>query len=276
MTVELHHEVHGSGPPIVLLHGFPETHVCWKAVADHLADAFTVVCPDLRGYGDSPLRTGDLSKRTMATDVVALMSALGHERFAIAGHDRGGLVGQRLALDHPDAVTHLTVLDIVPVLDMWSALTADGALGAYHLFFLAQPADLPERLIAAAPEAFADSFLDGWTTVDGAIDDTARATYHRAIARPDAIADLCDDYRAGATIDLAHDREAREAGRRITAPVQVLWQAPGGSPPPFDPLEIWGRWADDVEGQGLDCGHFLPEERPAEVADAIRRAALSG
>jgi haloacetate dehalogenase len=270
MTVELHHEVRGSGPPIVLLHGFPETHVCWRAVADRLADAFTVVSPDLRGYGDSPLRTGDLSKRAMATDVVALMSSLGHERFAVAGHDRGGLVGQRLALDRPDAVTHLTVLDIVPVLDMWSAITADAALGAYHLFLLAQPADLPERLIAGAPEAFADSFLDGWTMVEGAIDDASRATYHRAIARPDAIADICDDYRAGATVDLDHDREAREAGRRITAPVQVLWQAPGGAPPPFDPIEIWGRWADDVEGQGLDCGHFLPEERPAEVADAIR------
>jgi haloacetate dehalogenase len=167
-------------------------------------------------------------------------------------------------------VSHLAVLDIVPVLEMWESIDADAAVGAYHLFFLAQPGDLPERLLAGDPAAFVNSFLDGWTTVSGAISDTARAAYERAFARPETIHAVCEDYRAGATVDLDHDRADREAGRRITAPTLVLWQAPGGAPPPFDPLAIWRRWADNVEGHGLDCGHFVPEERPEEVAAALR------
>lgn len=266
----LHRVVEGSGPPLLLLHGFPQTHICWDAVADRLRDDFTVVRPDLPGYGDSAAAITDVSKRAMAREMLALMRELGFERFAVAGHDRGGLVGQRLALEHPEAVSHLAILDIVPVLDMWESVGADMSLAAYHLFFLAQPPDLPERLLAAAPEAFVDSFLDGWSAVDGAITDGARGAYHRAFARPEGIRGVCEDYRAGATIDLEHDRADRDAGRRITAPLVVLWQEPGGSPPPFDPLAIWRRWADDVSGRSLDAGHFLPEERPGEVADALR------
>jgi haloacetate dehalogenase len=241
-------------------------------VAERLREEFTVGRPDLRGYGDSA-RAGmtDFSKRAMATDVFALMRALEFERFAVAGHDRGGLVAQRLALEHPGSVSHLAVLDIVPVLDMWEFLHADAALGAYHLFFLAQPPDLPEQLLAIAPEAFVDSFLDGWSAVEGAIPDSPRAAYHRAFASSEGIRGVCGDYRAGASIDLEHDRADRDACRRISAPKLVLWQEPGGTPTRFDPLAIGRGWADDVTGYGLDAGHFLPEERPDDVAAALRR-----
>jgi len=270
MTVDLNVEVDGSGPPVVLLHGFPETHKCWDAVALRLRETHTVIRPDLRGYGASPLTVDDFSKRAMAADVLALAAGLGFERFAVIGHDRGGLVGQRLALDHPDAVTHLVVLDIVPVLDMWDSINAGGALGAWHLFFLAQPSPLPEALIAGAPEVFVDHFLDGWSTVPGAIRADARRAYHAALSRPEAIRAVCDDYRAGASVDLEHDRADRDAGRRIAAPVIVLWQEPGGRPAPFDPVAIWSGWAESVAGYGVDCGHFIPEERPDEVVDALR------
>jgi haloacetate dehalogenase len=269
-TVELNFEVHGSGPPVVLLHGFPETHVCWDAVTECLASTNTVIRPDLRGYGESPMSVTDFSKRAMADDVVALATRLGYEQFAVVGHDRGGLVGQRLALDHPDAVTHLAVLDIVPVLDMWESINADVALSAWHLFFLSQPAPLPEKLLGGSSAEFVDHFLDGWSTVPGAITVDARRAYHEALARPEAIHAVCEDYRAGASVDLEHDRADRRAGRRISVPVTVLWQEPGGQPAPFDPVAIWSGWADSVDGCGLDCGHFIPEERPAEVANAVK------
>lgn len=245
-------------------------------MTERLRSQFTVVRPDLPGYGDSAVVGSDFSKRAMAGHVLALMRDLGHERFAVAGHDRGGLVAQRLALEHPDAVSHLAILDIVPVLDMWESVGADAALGAYHLFLLAQPPDLPERLLAGAPEAFLDSFLDGWCAVTGAISSAARAAYHRAFARPEGIRGVCEDYRAGASVDLEHDRADREAGRRIAVPVHILWQEPGGTPPPFDPLAIWRRWADEVTGHGLDAGHFLPEERPDDVAAALRELVHGG
>jgi haloacetate dehalogenase len=209
----------------------------------------------------------DMSKRSMAAAAVALMDALGHESFAVAGHDRGGLVAQRIALDHPERVSALAVLDIIPVLDMWGFVDAGVAMAGYHLFFLAQPAPLPERLLAGDPGAFVDSFLDGWTALPGAIDEEHRRIYHAAFD-PAAV---CADYRAGADVDLQHDREDREAGRRISAPTHVLWQAPGGMAPPFNPVDIWRGWADEVSGEGIDCGHFLPEEQPDAVAAALAK-----
>ena len=254
---------------MLLLHGFPETRRCWDAVVERMAPSFTLVRSDLPGYGDSPPSRAGHSKRTMASSVLQLTRALGHERFAVAGHDRGGLVGQRVALDHPEAVNHLAVLDIIPLVDMWESISADSALPAYHLIFLAQESDLPERMINCAPEAFVDSFLDGWSVVQGAISDNARKAYHRAAARPGRARAICEDYRAGATVDLEDDRSDRAAGRRIAAPVLALWQEPDGAPAPFDVLSVWRLWARSVVGSGLNCGHYLPEERPAEVAAAL-------
>jgi haloacetate dehalogenase len=274
--VALQAAVAGDGPPVVLLHGWPQTHVAWHAVAPRLAERFTVVCPDLRGYGDSDKPPGDpghqrYAKRTMAADVRALMAALGHHRFAVVGHDRGALVGHRLALDHPEAVTRLSVLDVLPQLDMWEAMNRDFGLAGYHLFFLAQPADFPERLIGADPELFLTHTLEAWCGTPGAITPEALDAYRAAFADPATIHATCEDYRAGAGVDVAHDAADRDQGRRISAPVLLLWGQPAGMELPFDPLAVWRRWAGSVDGQALACGHFLAEERPDEVADALQR-----
>jgi haloacetate dehalogenase len=278
--VAIHAAVAGDGPPVVLLHGYPQTHVAWHAVAPRLAERFTVVCPDLRGYGDSDKPDGDpgherYAKRAMARDVRELMAALGHQRFAVAGHDRGALVGHRLALDAPDAVTRLAVLDVLPQLDMWAAMNRAFGLAGYHLFFLAQPADFPERLIGADPDLFLTHTLEAWCGTPGAITDEALTAYRAAFADPRTVHATCEDYRAGATVDVDHDGADRDQGRRITPPVLLLWGQPPGMELPFDPVAVWRRWADDVEGRPLPCGHFLPEERPDEVVDALRRF-LSG
>jgi pimeloyl-ACP methyl ester carboxylesterase len=272
--VALQVAIGGDGPPLVLLHGFPESHLAWRGVAPRLADRFTVICPDLRGYGESDKPTGDAAheryaKRTMARDVATLMRKLGHERFAVAGHDRGALVAFRLALDFPAAVERLAVLAVIPTLDMWEALDGPLGLTAYHLFLLAQPPDFPERMIGAVPDLFLTHTLDTWCGTPGAIDGEVRQEYLRAFRRPATIHAICEDYRAGATVDLSHDRADRANGRRIGTPLLALWQQPAGIDLPFDPLAVWRRWADDVDGWALDCGHFLPEERPTEVADAF-------
>jgi haloacetate dehalogenase len=274
--VALEVAVAGGGPPVVLLHGYPETHLAWHAVAPRLAEGYTVVCPDLRGYGASDKPPGDpghhrYAKRAMAADIRALMATLGHDRFAVVGHDRGALVGHRLALDHPDAVTHLAVLDVLPQLDMWAAMNQAFGLAGWHLFFLAQPPPFPERVIGAEPELFLTHTLEAWSGAPGAIADDAVAAYRRAFADPATIHAVCEDYRAGATVDVAHDQADRDQGRRIAAPVLVLWGQPPGMELPFDPLAVWRRWAGEVAGQALACGHFLPEERPGEVAEALER-----
>ncbi len=267
--VTLRVSTQGSGPPLLLLHGYPQNHLMWAQVAEQLADAFTVVAPDLRGYGastapaDAPAAYG---KRAMAQDALALMAALGHERFDVAGHDRGGRVAYRLALDAPQAVRRLTVLDIVPTAEVWAHADDRFALGYWHWPFLAQPHPVPERLIAADPEFF---FLDAQF---GGVLRTfpAAADYARAVHDPKVVHAICGDYRAGAGYDRELDEQARAAGRRITCPVQVLWGEQGALPGWYDVLALWRGWADDVVGQGLDCGHFLPEERPAETATALR------
>jgi haloacetate dehalogenase len=264
----------GQGPPVVLLHGYPQTHVCWHKVAPRLAGQFTVVCPDLRGYGDSDKPAGDpgherYAKRAMAADIHRLMAGLGHRRFAVVGHDRGALVGHRLALDFPDAVRRLAVLDVLPVLDMWEAMDRWFALGGWHLLLLAQPPDFPERLIGADPELWLDHLLDTFCGTPGAVTDEARDAYRRSFLDPATIHATCEDYRAGATVDLADDTADRERGRRIPAPVLALWQQPPGMELPFDPLAVWRRWADEVDGRGLACGRLLAEERPDEVVEAL-------
>jgi haloacetate dehalogenase len=273
--VTIHLVTAGSGPPLLLLHGYPQTHVLWHAVAPRLAESFTVVAPDLRGYGQSSKPPGDAdhaayAKRTMAHDLVAVMAQLGFARFAVAGHDRGGRVAYRLALDHPDRVRRLAVLDIVPTAAMWAGADRAFGLGAYHWFFLAQPADLPERLIGADPDYFLRTTLGRWAGPAAAFAPEALSAYLTAFRDPACIHATCEDYRAGATLDLAHDRADQAAGRRIRCPLLVLWGAGRGGGGGRDWLGTWRDWATDVRGQGLPCGHFLPEEAPAETAAALR------
>src|SRR5689334_750121 len=222
--VALHTAVAGSGRPIVLLHGFPQTHLMWRHVAADLAADHTVICPDLRGYGDSDkpaaARPQTYAKRTMAADIVALAEHLGHERFALAGHDRGALVAIRAGLDHPDRVTHLASLDVLPTLDMWDVMHGTGAAVGFHLYLMAQPPGLPERMIAASSDDFFGYFLDLWTTDPAAIPDDVRRAYLDACRG--AVPSIVADYRASAGVDVEHDRADRAAGNRLAMPVTVL------------------------------------------------------
>jgi haloacetate dehalogenase len=249
----------GHGPPLLLLHGHPQTHAMWHAVAESLASDFNVIAADLPGYGGSaPVESG--SKREMANVLVATMSELGFERFALAGHDRGGRCAYRLALDWPDHVTRLAVLDIVPTAEMWRRVDKEFGLIDWHWFFLAQPEPFPERVIAAAPDEF---YFRGDRS---RFHPEALEDYIEAVRRPEVVHGICQDYRAGATIDAEHDDADLASGRRLRCPLLVLWAGQDELGRWFDVVETWRRWADDVEGRALDCGHFMAEERPGEVA----------
>ena len=257
----------GAGPPVLLLHGYPQTHVMWHLVAPLLARDFTVVAPDLRGYGDSskPPTTPDhepYSKRAWARDQVAVMAHLGFERFAVVGHDRGARCAYRMALDHPERVERLAILDVIPTADMYRRTDMRMALGAWHWFFLPQPYDLPERLLAADPEGF---YFRSRRSLFAPV---ALAEYERCLRDPRVIHAICEDCRAGATIDYELD-EADRGVRRIACPLLALWgeEGPLGS---VDVVAIWGAWAGDVRGAALPCGHHLPEEAPAETYAALR------
>ncbi|HSQ82823.1 MAG TPA: alpha/beta hydrolase [Casimicrobiaceae bacterium] len=257
--------VGGDGPALLLLHGFPQTHVMWHRVAPALARHFTVVCADLRGYGDSGKPASDdshaaYSKRAMAADMVELMRDLGHPRFRLAGHDRGGRVAHRLCLDHPDAVSHLAVLDISPTRAMYAATDMAFATAYYHWFFLIQPFDLPERLIGADPVYYLRRKLGGWGTGLDHFDPRALAEYERCYRNPETIHATCEDYRAAASIDLAHDRESET--QKIVCPLLVLWGERGVVHRLFKPLDDWAAVATDVRGRALPCGHYLAEEVP--------------
>jgi haloacetate dehalogenase len=263
----------GSGYPVLLLHGFPETHLAWSKVAPALAQHYRVVVPDLPGYGssDGPDSVEDFAKRATASRLVALMRQLGHERFSVIGHDRGGLVAFRMALDHPATIDRLGVLDIIPTVDNWAALQGIGGVFAFHLYLLAQPTDLPERMIGADPDMFFAHFLDTWTRDTSSIQPAARAAYLAAARDPDVIHAICQDYRASAFVDAEHDRDDREAERRLAMPVLAMWQDPGEVQLPFDPQEIWSSWAPELRTHVMPCGHFLPEELPDEVTSAVMR-----
>jgi haloacetate dehalogenase len=268
----------GTGPAILLLHGFPQTHLMWRDIAPRLASRHTVVCADLRGYGRSscPPSADDHSpygKRAMAKDMLAVMDQLGFPQFSVAGHDRGGRVAYRLALDHPERVSRLAVLDVLPVAEMWDRVDARFANSFWPWSLLAQPAPLPERLISAAPDAVIDDALGGWGSSLAAFPSDVRAAYINALRDPARVHAICEEYRAAATVDREHDNADRENSRRISSPVLALWSTGSALDTWYvqdgGPLAIWRSWADNVQGRSVDGGHFFPEEQPELTAKLL-------
>ncbi|MFC9972067.1 alpha/beta fold hydrolase [Spirillospora sp. NPDC127200] len=263
----------GHGPPVLLLHGIPETHLMWHRVAPRLAEHHTVVATDLRGYGDSgtPPSAPDhapYSMRALAADQVEVMRELGHDRFAVVGHDRGARCAYRMALDRPGAVERLAVLDIVPTAEAFRRADKDFSLGYWVWSFLAAPEPVPERMVAAAPDVFVEHMLDAWSAVPGAFPAEVRAEYVAKFGDPATVHAVCEEYRAAATLDLRHD-EADRGRRRIACPTLVLWSDSGPVDAWYRPLEVWREWADDVRGHSVRAGHFLPEEAPEETARSL-------
>jgi len=267
----------GRGAPLILLHGYPQNHMCWHKIAPALAAEFDVIIPDLRGYGDSDIPEADAenrsySKREMALDIVGLMDALDLETAHILGHDRGARVSYRFALDHPDRLKRLGIIEIVPTAEFWRAWDADLALKGYHWTFLAQPAPLPERMINADGPGYIDWTLSSWTHADdlSAFSDAALASYRRQAANPARVAAMCNDYRAGATFDRVLDEADRARGARIKAPLHFIWAAGGFPSKTGDPLGVWRNWAHEVTGQEVaNSGHFAMEEVPEAILNAV-------
>jgi haloacetate dehalogenase len=275
-AVRIHARIGGNGPPLLLLHGFPQTHLMWHPIARDLMARFTCVMPDLRGYGQSscPPNSADNSayaKREMARDMIAVMAQLGFDRFAVVGHDRGGRVSYRMALDRPELVKCLAVLDIVPTHAMWSGMNAKVAMKAYHWAFLAQPYPMPETLLEKSALQWIDHTLAAWTGSKdlSAFHPRALAAYRAMFAEPERIHALCNDYRAGATIDLAIDGADVAAGRRIAAPTLALWGQSGFPSETAGPLATWQEWCERVEGRGIPGGHFIVEENPRDTLAAL-------
>jgi len=273
-TVTINAIVGGSGPPLLLLHGHPQTHAIWHRVAPRLAEHFTVVACDLRGYGESSKPQGapdhaNYSKRAMAADMVAVMQSLGFATFRVLAHDRGARVAHRLALDHPQAVERMALLDIAPTLAMYEQTSDAFARAYWHWFFLIQPAPLPERLIEADPAAYVRDVMGKRSAGLAPFDPRALAEYQRCLALPGAAHGICEDYRAAATIDLEHDRFDRDAGNRLALPLMVLWGEQGVVGRCFDPLAEWQRVADDVRGEALPCGHYIAEEAPDMLLERV-------
>jgi haloacetate dehalogenase len=288
---EIFVSVGGAGSPVLLLHGFPETHLMWRHVAPLLARDHTVVCADLRGYGDSgcPASTPDhapYAKRAMAADMVGVMTALGFARFSIAAHDRGGRVGYRLALDHPERVDRLAVLDVVPTETAWARADARFALGFWPWSLLAQDGPLPEHVLMASAAAIVDHAARDWGSPALVTPRDVRAAYVAVLRDPAHAHAIAEEYRAAATIDREHDRADLRAGRRLRCPVLALWSRGGPLGTWYEadggPVGLWREWADDVRGQPLDGGHFFPEARPTETAATLaaffsrRQAASAG
>ena len=272
----IHAKVGGDGPAVLLLHGYPQTHVMWHRVAPELVDRHTVVLADLRGYGDSshPASTADhasYSKRAMAADQVGLMHDLGFDRFSVVGHDRGARVAHRLCLDRPEVVTRVALLDIVPTRHVFAHVDRALAQAYYHWFFLSQDPDLPEHLIGADPDYYVRRKLAQWSGGTGieAFAPEAIEEYVRCFSAPEAIRASCEDYRAGASIDLEHDEVDAAAGRRVECPALVLWGAQGFVGSAYDVVSVWNEYATDVRGHALDCGHFVAEEKPDETLAAL-------
>ncbi len=269
----------GHGPPLLLLHGFPETHLMWRDVAPRLTEDFTIICADLRGDGgstcpDSTLDHAPYAKRAMAADMIALMERLGFAHFAAVGHDRGGRVAYRMALDHPDRLQALAVLDGVPTAVAWDRADDRFALGFWPGSLLAQPSPLPEQILAASAAAIVDHALAEWGSNGADFPADVRAAYAEALAEPAHAHAICEEYRAAAALDRQHDQADRDAGRRIRCPLLVLWSGKGPLESWYEggggPIGLWGDWADQVEGQAVDSGHFFPEEKPELTAEILR------
>ncbi len=269
----LHAMIGGQGAPLVLLHGFPQNWRMWASVAPALAASRQVICFDLPGYGDSfcPATVDAASKRSMAAGIVEAMAALGHDRFDVAGHDRGGRVAYRMALDHPATVARLAVLDILPTCEYWERMNHAFAMKIYHWPFLAQPAPLPEKLIGGAPDYFIRHTLASWTAKGdlSAFDAEALESYCAQARDPAQLTAMCDDYRAGEGVDNDHDRADRDAGRRIDCPTLALWGGAGIAAGASTPLDTWRAWCRDVRGEAIDAGHFIPEENPDATIAAL-------
>lgn len=268
----------GSGPPLLLLHGYPQSHVIWHKIAPLLSKQFTLVMPDLPGYGRSsipPLSQthGAYSKRAVGAAMLELMQTLGHDSFLLAGHDRGARVGYRMTLDSPNAVRKLAVLDILPTLDYWHRMDRGFGLKIYHWMFLAQPAPFPENMIGAAPIDFLEHTLASWTAKKSLACFSEEALDHNRawFLQPERIAATCEDYRAGATIDYEHDLDDRRAGKILQTPLLVLAGEKGIANGVDDPVSVWRRWCSQVSGILINTGHFLPEEAPAETGKEILR-----
>lgn len=273
----IHLMIGGSGPPLVLLHGYPQNHATWHRIAPALAERFTVIIPDLRGYGQSgvPAAGADsaaYSKRAMGRDILAVMDQLGFARFRLVGHDRGARVSYRLAFDHPERIDRLGIIEVVPTAEMWRRFDAGMGMSAYHWTLLAQPAPLPEKLISADPQFYLDWTLRSWTrdkSLD-VFDRDALALYRAAFSQPQRIAAMCADYRAGATIDRELDEADRAAGRRISVPLHFVWSNHGFPSRTGHPLGIWRQWAETVTGEAVEAGHFAMEENPDAVLAALQ------
>jgi haloacetate dehalogenase len=264
----------GNGSPLLLVHGYPQTHVMWHKVAPRLAERFTVVAPDLRGYGASgkPATDGEhlpYSKGAMALDLVEVMTTLGFDRFDIVGHDRGARVTYRLALDHPARVRRAAVLDIVPTIEQFERMDRNSARAAYHWFFLTQPAPFPETLIGKDPDYFIEHSMQTWCGTPGAFTPEAMTAYRDAFRDHAVIHATCEDYRAGIGCDCAFDDADRKAGNKITAPLLALWGARGRPFRGGQLLDIWKNWALDVRGEPLECGHFIAEEAPDTLLEKL-------
>ncbi len=271
---------HTDVVPVVLLHGFPESMLSWRIVAPELAKSTSVVCLDLRGYGESDPPKGEdpklYSKQTMAQDVHEVMQHFGYDRYIVVGHDRGGCVAFRLALDYPDEVAGVVILDVLPTLDTWQSLQGTFGVFGYHMFLLAQPTDYPERLIGAAPEIFFNNTMDNWNKTPHTIPQDIREKYLDYFKDPETLHAMCQDYRAGAFVDPVDDQAAKDAGKKIQAPLTVLWQKPEGFELPFDPIKVWQEWSDQkVSGYPVACGHFIQEEKPDEVVKVARELLAS-
>jgi haloacetate dehalogenase len=274
--VEIFLRTAGAGPALLLLHGYPQTHVCWHKIAPELARHCTLVVADLRGYGASSVPRDELghtsyAKRRMAQDCLALMRALGHERFMVGGHDRGGRVAYRLALDHPEAVIALLAIDILPTAEVWRRVSAESALASYHWGFLAQPAPLPERLIGKDPLFYLEHTLKSWSKPRDLAPFSAQALAHyRALLQdPSRVHAICEDYRAGAGIDRKLDEADLQSGRKITCPTLVVWGRDYLGKRGIKPLAVWQAWCSDLTGAEIDSGHFLAEENPQATVAAM-------